>query len=71
MCIGGSAPKIEPAKPPAPPAPPPPVEDVKPLAPAIEDTAKDRRKKSGRNALRIDRTTNAPGASSGLNIPIN
>lgn len=72
MCVSrGSGPAIVPPSPPPPPAPPAPsAPDFKPLEPAKDETPRDRRKKSGRNSLRIDRTTSVPGYGSGLNIPV-
>lgn len=70
MCIGGGGSyEITPPAPPAPPAPPPPPETPKAMEAAVPQTAASKRKKSGRDALRIDRTV-APGSSrSGINVP--
>lgn len=70
MCVG-SAPKVE-APRAVPPAPaPPPAPDLSPVQPAVEDaTPSTERKRKGRDALRIDRTSTAPSGSSGLNIPL-
>lgn len=76
MCLGGSAPKIDPPQPaPPPPPPPPPAPEPIPVQPAADTAASgpgssSARKKAGRDALRIDLTQANPGGSTGLNIPV-
>lgn len=74
MCVGGMGGggggyDIKPPAPPAPPAPPPPPETPKAMEAAAPQTAASKRKRSGRDALRIDRTTSSIGSLSGINIP--
>lgn len=66
MCFGGSK-----SKDPAPPAPaPPPAEPTASVAEAAPDRKSSAdEKRTGRSALRIDRTSTAPVGGAGLNVP--
>lgn len=68
MCMGPDSPP--PPPPPVPAQAPPPLAILKGVTDDTSRTSAALSASRGRNALRIDKTQNAPGAAgSGLNIP--